>query len=193
MNSPRITFLVHGRADSIEAVRARGLAQNQPAEKLRFLFRESSRADTARRWREDLHAHPPELLYVVNTALPGVPIALAQNSLRNIPFILDTGDAIYEMARSSGINAGWRLPLLKFTETLAQRHARAIVVRGTRHREHLQSLGLPRVTVIRDGYVATPAPAPETLAALRTRLGLGDAFVVGVMGSLVFSPRLGIC
>ena len=193
MNFPRLTFLVHGRSDSIEAVRARGLAQQYPPEKIRFLFRETTRAITAKLWREDLRAHPPELLYVLNTALPGVPLALEKKFLKKIPFLLDTGDVIYEMARASGINAGWRLPFLRVTETLAQRHARAIVVRGTRHREHLQTQGLRDVTVIRDGYVPAPPPAPANLAVLRKLLGLRDDFIVGVMGSLVFSPRLGIC
>ncbi len=39
MNSPKITFLVNSGPDSIEAVRARGLARRLPPEKTRFLFR----------------------------------------------------------------------------------------------------------------------------------------------------------
>lgn len=193
MPLPRITFLVHGRSDSIEATRARGLTQQYPPEKLRFLFRETTRADTARRWRADLRAHPPELLYVLNTALPGALLALRENLFHRLPYILDTGDVIYEMARASGINAGWRLPFLQLIETLTQSRARALVVRGTRHQEHLQKLGCQNITVLRDGYLPAPVAAPAELAALRARLGLRDDFIVGVMGSLVFSPRLQIC
>lgn len=193
MNFPPITFLIHGRSDSIEATRARGLTQQYPAENLRFLFRETTRSATARHWRADLHFHPPELLYVLNTALPGALLGLRENLRQRRPYILDTGDVIYEMARASGINGGWRLPFLKLIESLAQRRARAIVVRGTRHQEHLQKLGCKNVSVLRDGYLPPPPTTPADLAALRARLGLRDQFIVGVMGSLVFSPRLQIC
>lgn len=193
MPLPSITFLLHGRSDSIEATRARGLTQQYPAEKLRFLCRETTRADTARHWRADLRAHPPELLYVLNTALPGALLALRENLFHGLPYVLDTGDVIYEMARASGINAGWRLPFLRLIESLTQRRARALVVRGTRHQEHLQKLGHKNVTVLRDGYLPARPATPADLAALRARLGLRDDFIVGVMGSLVFSPRLQIC
>ena len=191
--SPSITFLIHGRSDSIEATRARGLTQQYPPEKLRFLFRETTRAATARHWRTDLRLNPPELLYILNTALPGALLALRENLFHRLPFILDTGDVIYEMARASGINAGWRLPFLRLIENLTQRRARVLVVRGTRHQEHLQKLGHKNVTVLRDGYLPAPPTAPADLAQLRARLGLRDDFIVGVMGSLVFSPRLQIC
>jgi glycosyltransferase involved in cell wall biosynthesis len=194
MTMPRITFLVHGGADSIEAVRARGLTRDYTSDRLRILLREGSRADTARRWRADLRDHPPQLVYVVSTALPGSLLALERRLTRRIPYVLDTGDVIYEMARRSGVNAGWKLPALRLVEGLAQRGARAVVVRGTRHRDYLSGVrGLKRVAVLRDGYELGPPPSPVEVAALRDKLGLGGSFVVGVTGSLVYSPRLQIC
>jgi glycosyltransferase involved in cell wall biosynthesis len=193
MNTPRITLLVHGGHDSVEAVRARGLTQRYPAERVRILLREGSRRETARNWRADLREQPPELAYLINTALPGSLLAVEQGLTRRIPYVLDTGDVVFEMARSSGVNAGVKLPALWLTQELAQRRARAVVVRGSLHREHLERRGLRRVALIRDGYTSSPPPAPEDVEPLRTRLGLSGFFVVGVMGSLVYSPRLRIC
>lgn len=192
MKAPKVTVLVHGGPASIEAVRARGLSRRLPPGDLRILFREGGRMATLRRWHDALRADRPDLLYVLNTALPGAPLAAWWRRVHGLPYLLDTGDVIVEMARRSGIGAGWRLPLLWVTERTAWRNAEAIVVRGTRHREHLERLGL-RSTLIRDGYAEQQDVPPGAVDALRSRLGLGGRFVVGLMGSLVFSPRLGIC
>jgi len=193
MTFPRITALIHGGPASIETVRIRGLSQRLPPESVRLLFREGSRGSTVRKWHQDLQQFPADLLYVCNTAIPGAPLALSWRLTRGLPFILDTGDAVYEMARRSGIGAGLRLPLLWLVETLAQRYASAIVVRGTRHREHLKSLGHQRVELIRDGYAEQSTATPAAVNQLRQSLGLENHFVVGLMGSLVYSPKLGIC
>lgn len=190
---PRVAFLVHGGPASIEAVRARGLANGYPGDRVRFLWREGSRSQTAVRWQASIRADRPDLLYVLNTAIPGAPLACGWRSLGGLPFVLDTGDAVYEMARRSGIGAGWRLPLLRVVETSAQRLAAVVVVRGTRHREFLRSQGLQRVELIRDGHSPQQHVEPAQVEALRRQRGLEGRFVVGVMGSLVLSPRLGIC
>ena len=193
MNPPRVSFLINAGPNSIEAVRARGLARTQPIDRVQFLFREGSRWQTWRRWQEELKAFSPDVLYVVNTALPGVPLACRWARAQRVPFVLDTGDAIVDMARRSGIGAGWRLPILRWLENSGLRSAHTVVVRGTRHREHLQKLGIRRVELIRDGYAEQSSVRPEAVGALRQRLGLADVFVAGLMGSLVFSPRLKIC
>ena len=193
MKSPNVTALVHGSRGSIEAIRIRGLSRRLPEDALRLLFREDSRGATAREWNRDLHQHRPDLVYVCNTAVPGAPLAVWSRLTRGVPYVLDTGDAVFERARRSGIGAGLKLPLLWLVETLAQRHASAVVVRGTRHREYLQAQGLSRVVLIRDGYAEQSSATPDAVDQLRAKLGLEGRFVVGVMGSLVFSPRLGIC
>jgi len=189
---PTVTLLVHGGPRSIEAIRAAGLSRRLPAANVRTLFREGSRLATARRWHADLRAHRPDLLYVLNTALPGALLAAWWSRIHRLPYLLDTGDVILEMARRSGIGAGWRLPILAFTERTAWRNAAGIVVRGTRHREYLGQRGL-NATLIRDGYAEQQDVPPDAVASLRRRHGLEGRFVVGLMGSLVFSPRLGIC
>lgn len=192
MSPPKVTFLVHGGTNSIEAIRARGLARRAPGETIEYLFRDGSRAETARRWKEVLRERRPALLYVLNTALPGAPMAVWRRRTSGLPFLLDTGDVIHEMARRSGIGAGWRLPLLWMIEQSAWRSADRIVVRGTRHAEHLQNLGL-RAALIRDGYAEQQSVPATAVDSLKARLGLNGRVVVGLMGSQVWSPRLQIC
>jgi len=191
--APRLTFLVHGGPNSIEAVRARGLARHLPTDTTRFGFRSASRVHTARMWHHEICSHPPDFVYVLNTALPGAVVAPWWSVVRGQRYLLDTGDAVFEMARQSGVGGGLKLPLLWLFERAAQRQATAVVVRGSKHRELLQARGRPRVEVIRDGFGEQIGCSPQDVANLRAKLGLGDQFVVGLMGSTVWSPRLGIC
>jgi glycosyltransferase involved in cell wall biosynthesis len=193
MSEPRVALLVHGGPESVEAARARGLTRNHPPDKVHFLLREGTRANTARDWQRQLRLLKPDLLYVLNTALPGAPLACWWRLLRAVPFVLDTGDVIYEMARRSGITPFWKRPALWFVETAAQRLAHNVVVRGARHEEYLLSRGCPRVALIRDGFHEDAPVDPTRVEELRRQLGLESKFVVGVLGSLIFSPRLKIC
>lgn len=193
MSLPRLALLVHGKPGGIEAVRACGLAADWPAERLRLLYREKSRRETAADWSRQLDEFRPGAVYVLNTAMPGAALAPRWCRRRGVPYLLDTGDVIYEMARRSGVTPLWKQPFLWHFERSAQRRARTIVVRGTKHRDYLLRTGHRRVEVIRDGYVPAPQVSEADVAALKRRLGLEGFFVAGVMGSLVFSPRLKIC
>ena len=193
MTSIDITFLVNGRANGIEAVRANGLAKAFDPTRIRFLYRGQSRLLSALKWAIALLRHRAQVHYVVNTAMPGAFLAVIWRLLFRVPYVLDTGDAIFAMARQSGTKSGWRLPLLWILERLSHRHASAIVVRGTNHREYLVNQGRKRVIVIRDGFGEQSTATPEAIQALRLKLGIQDRFVVGIMGSLTYSPRLRIC
>ena len=193
MTCPRVTFLINGRESGIEAIRARGLARRIPAGQAQFLFRESGRWTTYRRWNAEVAQFKPDVLYVINTAIPGVPVACRRFRRGGIPFVLDTGDAVVEMAIRSGIGAGWRVPILRWLERSGLTQAHTVVVRGTRHRELLLKQGVRRVALIRDGYAEQTSVPPEAVAELRRRLGLEGRWVVGLLGSLVFSPKLRIC
>jgi hypothetical protein len=189
---PRVAVLVNGSFGSIEAVRARGLTKRYPAEKLLLLYREMQRGVTALVWSQQLAAFAPEVVYVINTALPGALLACWWRLRYGIPFVLDTGDVIAEMARSAGTVSTWKRPLLYVVEPLSERLANTIVVRGTEHQTYLAARGRHRVTVLRDGYCEATVTS-EQVASLRRQLGLEHVFVVGVLGSLIHSPRLNIC
>lgn len=187
-----LTFLVHGGPRSIEAVRARGLASALPSELVSYCYREGSRLVAAANWSRVTN-RSDGITYVLNTAFPGAVVAPVWSAIRGRRYILDTGDAVFEMARQSGVGGGLKLPLLWLFEQAAQRRAAAVVVRGSKHRELLLSRGIRRVEVIRDGFGEQVGCSPHDVAILRAKLRLGDQFVVGVMGSTVWSPRLGIC
>lgn len=194
MTGAKIAMLVHGGPESIEAIRARGLARNQPEESVFYFWRETNRREsTARNWQRELNRIKPDVIYVINTALPGSWLAPLLRLQRGLPFILDTGDVIYEMARSAGMVPAWKMPLLKLAEIFAQRRASCIVVRGSRHRDWLLRNGYSHVHVIHDGYLPHPQIEANAVRELKQSLGIGDAFVVGVMGSLAYSPKLDIC
>lgn len=193
MKEPRIAMLVHGRLDSIEMVRARELTHNQPADHVHFLWREQVDNHTGRRWLKEIRQIKPDLLYAINTAWPGAWLAPLLRATRGLPYVLDTGDVVYEMARSASSSWPWQLMSLKFGERMAQKYAHTIVVRGTRHREYLESRGYQNVQVIRDGCAPVDAVDASEVRGLRDALGLRDEFVIGVLGSLVYSPRLEIC
>lgn len=147
--TPPVTFFIHGRA---EGSRAYGLARPRNPATTRFKFREPSKLGTALSWMREASMDPDRVLYVLNTGLPGALLAPAWALVQRRRYILDTGDAVYEMAREAGVDAAWKHPFMWLIEQGAHRNARAIVVRGTRHRELLRSRGLRRVEVIRDGY-----------------------------------------
>jgi len=188
-----VLFLGHGGRDSIEAVRARGLSLNYPPDKIHYLWRESGRGQTARDWHREVAAIAPDVLYVINTAMPGLFTARWWRQFHGLPYVIDTGDVVYEMARSAGTYPAWKLPWLRLLENQMLRNAHTVVVRGSEHQAHLRAQGLPRVELIRDGYGEAAPVDTNALEVLRARLGLKGKFVAGVMGSLVQSPRLNIC
>ncbi len=193
MNFPRLAILVHGGPSSIEAVRATGLAMHWPEDRRLFLWRTDPRNRVPLAWWRALRQWTPEVVYVLNTAMPGALLAPLWNRFNHKPYAIDTGDVIHEMAVRSGVPARWKRPALGWFERLAQRQAAAIVVRGTRHREYLQGRGYADVTVIRDGFRPAAPREPAAVPALREKLGLQGFWVLGVLGSLVYSPRLGLC
>lgn len=190
---PRVAMLIHGGPLSVEAIRARGLASALPPEHVLFLYREGARNETGLRWEKQIAAWKPDLLYLLNTAMPGCMIALAQKWFAQRPYLLDTGDVIYEMAKSAGTTPWWKIPFLGFVEDLTQDHAAGIIVRGSKHQEYLRSLGYQHIHLIRDGCSPATSPAPEAVAQLKQQLNLTAPLIVGLMGSLTFSPTLQIC
>jgi len=135
VSPPKITFLVNSGPDSIEAVRARGLARKLPPERTRFLFRDGSRLSTWFRWDAELKRDRPDLLYVLNTAMPGAALAVWWKRRHGVPFLLDTGDAIHEMARRRPSNPFLPINWLQHQlQALVQSPCHALIVNKQRPR-----------------------------------------------------------
>lgn len=134
-------------------------------------------------WRA-LSSHA-RVLYLVDVGkTTTVPAILGR--LRRKRVIIDTGDACYALARSLGDRGVIGLAVVRIGEQLALRSAHEIVVRGRAHAAYVPG----RATHIPDLPPAGAGPVPA--GELRRTLDLDGTFVVGVVGSLVFSPRLRI-
>jgi glycosyltransferase involved in cell wall biosynthesis len=105
--------------------------------------------------------------------------------------VIETGDAIYELMRSTGNRGRLGLQLTRWLENFSLRTADRIVVRGRVHQQLLEQRGVTS-DVVQDG-VDTDEFKPQDVDQLRQQLGLGDALTVGLVGSSIWSERLGMC
>ena len=125
------------------------------------------------------------LLYLVDIGLSTtVATVVARLLRRNV--VVDTGDAVGHLARSVGGRSRRSLLAAVWGEKLVLSCAAHVVVRGS---EHLKLVPQP-ATLIRD--LAPASARPVSPGRLREALQLSDAFVVGLVGSLNWSPRLGV-
>ena len=105
--------------------------------------------------------------------------------------VIDTGDAIYELARSTGTRGRLGVWLTKLLEQYSFAISDGVVVRSHPHQEllaaqHVQADAIP------DGVDLNqfqPQPAED----LRRTLGLDGAMVVGILGSLIWNQRFETC
>ena len=187
---PRITFLVNGEVSSAAGIRGLTFGARLCDEfNIRLRFRSSSRARfLCFCFLGDLILSRPSLIYVIDNAFSGILAAAAYKALTGTRILVDTGDAIYELAKSLGSRGPIRLWLTKQLELLTLRIADFWVVRGTAHKKLLESRGISSVTVIQDA-VDVSAFQVEDPADLRRRLGLTQHLTVGLVGSVTWSRR----
>lgn len=173
------------------ADRARAFAcRLGPAWTARLVFRRATRAASVRAFRDELASAPPDVTYVMDMGVDAVTAALWHRATHRTSIVVDTGDAITALARSSGLRGPAGVAATWLLERTALRAADRLVVRGTGHRELLAQRGIS-ATVVPDG-VDLRTFRPVDANPIRTRYGLQGAFVVGLVGSSVWSPRLGI-
>lgn len=124
------------------------------------------------------------VLYLVDVGKVTAPLAILGRLLGK-RVVLDTGDAVYALARSLGDRGFAGMLLVGIGEELALRSADEIVVRGRAH----AALVPGPATQIPD--LAPAGAGPVDATELRRVLGLEGTFVVGLVGSLILSPRRG--
>jgi glycosyltransferase involved in cell wall biosynthesis len=123
-----------------------------------------------------------EVLYLVDVGKTTAPAAVL-GRLMGKRVIVDTGDACFALARARGDRGFAELLLVGIAEQLALRSSNEIVVRGRAHAAYVPG----HATHIPD--IPLPGVGPISAIDLRKNLGLDDAFVVGLVGSLNFSRR----
>src|ERR1700710_1629313 len=124
-------------------------------------------------------------LYLLDIGKVTVPAALL-GRLRGKRVIIDTGDAVFALARSLGDRSFLGLLLVGIGERAILRSAHTVVVRGRLHADYVPG------TAIHVPDLAPPGAGPVAADRLRQELGLDRAYVVGLVGSLVLSERLGV-
>jgi glycosyltransferase involved in cell wall biosynthesis len=179
-----LAFLVNDTEDGAMGRRARGLASGlSESWKLSFIYRSgTSRLRAARTFSQALLQLRPELIYVLDMAVPGVVAALPFRVFGSTTVVIDTGDAVTALARAAhlrgpaGVVATWVL------EQAGLRLASHIVVRGFFHQELLARRGISS-TWIPDGYekgLFEPPAAPPANMDL----------CVGLVGSVIWNGSL---
>ncbi|MGO9993445.1 MAG: glycosyltransferase family 4 protein [Steroidobacteraceae bacterium] len=116
-------------------------------------------------------------------------VAMLAAKLRGAQLINWLQDIFPEVASLLGANP---LPplldsLLRRCRDLSLRAARTNVVLGERMRERLQLIGISpeKIRIVENWAEVDPeTPKPASISTLRSRLGLGDQFVVGYSGNL---------
>ena len=153
-------------------------------------YRSSNRAAGVAAFGRWLSAIEADVVYVFDMALAGVVAGAWDKRRRGSRLIVDTGDAITALVRSSGMRGPLGLAATALLERFSLRTADHIVVRGSFHRELLARQGI-EATVIPDGVDLRIFSPGDGLAA-RQRLRLGNELIVGLVGSSVWSPALEI-
>jgi glycosyltransferase involved in cell wall biosynthesis len=188
----RVAFLVNGTFDSAMGVRARSFASRLKGRwTIGICYRQGGKISGARYFWKWLLAEQPDLCYVFDMAAAGVLAGGAYRWLRGVPLIVDTGDAIFELARTAGARGLWGLSLTWLLERFALAVATLVITRSHFHQTYLRQRGI-RAVAIPDGVDTRqfcPRPNPE----LRRSLGLAGSLTVGMLGSISWNPKLGTC
>ncbi len=187
-----IAFIVNGETDSPLAQRARNFAVRLTSDfRIAVLYRGRRKLRAIVRLVSGLVRLRPEVVYVFDIGYSGVLAGVLYSVVGRAKLIIETGDAVSALARSlgRGVVGLW---LTRWLERLALVSADHIVVRSETFRDILTRGGWPNVTVIPDG-VDTRIFVPRDARDLRRRLGLGDDFVVGCVGTCSWSPTLKWC
>jgi glycosyltransferase involved in cell wall biosynthesis len=187
-----VAFIVNGNQESAMGQRARQLAVHlQGRYDIRLAYREGNKVAALLRFFSFLWRVKPQVTYVFDMSYSGVLGAWLYGVLSGNRLIIETGDVIYELMRSTGNRSLSGLWLTRWFEKFSLRIADRIVVRGRYHQQWLLKMGLA-AEVIQDG-VDTEEFAPLDVDDLRGRHGLDGVLTVGLVGSSVWSEKLGMC
>ena len=187
-----IAFIISGDEESAMGYRARALAESLSGRyQIQFAYRTGNKLAALLRFSRFLFRTRPQVTYVFDMSYSGVLAGWCHRFCFRNRLIIETGDAIYELMRSTGNRGPVGLSLTRWLEGFSLRVADRIVVRGRRHQQHLAGQGVSS-DVIQDG-VDTAQFRELNVEQLRQHLGLGETLTVGLVGSSIWSEKLGLC
>lgn len=187
----RVAFIVNGDYESAMGYRARALMCLQTSYNVHIAYREGNKIAALLKFLRFLMRVRPSVTYVFDMSYSGVLGAWLYKQLFRNRMIVDTGDVIYELTRSTGNRGPLGLWLTGWLEKFSLNAADGIVVRGTFHQKYLAEHGY-QAEVIQDG-VDVQAFSEASADELRKEHGLDGLLTIGLIGSSVWSERLQMC
>jgi len=173
------------------AYRARAFAQRlRERYEIQIAYREGNKIVAAFRFLSFLRRFGPDVTYVFDISYSAIIGTWLHRFFARGVVIVETGDAIYELMRSSGNRGRVGLWLTRRLEEVSFQ-ADQIVVRGHFHQELLKRRGIA-AEVIPDG-VDTRQFSPKDGAELRRRFGVNGELTIGLVGSSIWSEKLQMC
>ncbi|OLE54013.1 MAG: hypothetical protein AUG51_10340 [Acidobacteria bacterium 13_1_20CM_3_53_8] len=187
-----VAFIVNGSYESAMGHRARELAARLADDyRIEIKYRSRRRLGAIIKFLIFLLRTRPKVSYVFDMSYSGVIASYLFKAIFRNVLIVETGDAIYELAKSSGTRGATGLFLTRVLESFSLGVADKVVVRGSLHRDYLLRRKV-QAEVLQDG-VDTSLFAPRDVCRLREQSGLSEFVTVGVVGSSVWSEKLQMC
>jgi SAM-dependent methyltransferase len=125
-----VCVLVNGSYDSAMGIRARGLTKYLNY-KTDILYRDKHKIFSLFRFFNFIRKKKPKIVYVMNIGYSGVIAGILAKWLYKIKLIVDTGDVVYELFKTTGQKGFLGLLLTKILENSALRLSDVIIVRGS--------------------------------------------------------------
>jgi hypothetical protein len=188
----KVAFLVSGNQKSPMAYRARAFAERlRERYEIQIAYREGNKIVAAFRFWSFLRRFGPDVTYVFDISYSAIIGTWLQRLFARGVLIVETGDAIYELMRSSGNRSRVGLWLTRRLETFSLRIADRVVVRGSYHQKWLAQHGIS-TDVLPDG-VDTAQFSPQNATKMRQQYGVNGELTVGLVGSSIWSEKLQMC
>lgn len=189
MNS---VLLVNAEKSSAIGHRAQALAPYAREQgTTHLMYRSGGKIASAYRMWQTLRRTRPDVVYVFDPGYSGVAASLAFRAETGTPVAIEFGDAIYCLAKASGMRGPFGLAATWLLERAALYGASRVVVRGTKHVGYLAKLGIS-ARHLPDG-LSMDQFRPLDAAPLRRKLGLERCFVIGMVGSMVWNEKAKTC
>lgn len=186
-----VAFLVNGGPNSAMGIRAQSFAARLADRfTIHIAYRTASKAASILQFLSLLRRTRPDVCYVFDVAYSGVIAGLIYRGISRRRLIVDTGDAICELATAIG-RRGAAMAATRVLDYAALHWSNKMVVRSHFHQEWLRQQGI-EADVIPDG-VDLQQFQPTQDPAMRDQYGLTGFTTLGLLGSLSINPRTGQC
>ncbi len=186
-----VAFIVSGGHESAMGFRARDLATRLSQYDVHIAYRTQRKLVSILNLFIFLTRLRPTAIYVFDISYTSILSAGFYKLFSRACLLIETGDAIAELTRSSGSRGKLLLWLTDLLERTAFKIADRIVCRGSFHREWLAEQGI-EADVIQDG-VDTRKFTPDVAGDLRKQYELEGKLTVGLLGSSIWSEKLQMC